>query len=235
MSRLATAIRGDFLLQWRFGLVAAGVVVLVTFSVLVWPLDLSAMGFAVPTFVLGNLTVTAFFFAAAMVLFEKDDGTLEALVVTPLRTGEYLASKVFTLTMLALVETVLIVAIAYPGPIALLPLVTGIIASSVAYVLFGFAVVVRYDSITALLFPAVGLNVLWQIPVLASLGIVEHPILYAHPVRAMLVWIEAAIRPLSAIEWVYAVGYCGLTIAVLYRIAQRAFVRFVIRGQGVRP
>jgi len=235
VSRLVTAIRGDFLLQWRFGLVAAGAVVLVTASALLWPLDLSGLGFALPTFVVGNLTVTAFFFAAAMVLFEKDDGTLEALVVTPLRTGEYLASKALTLTVLALVETGLIVAIAYPGPIAVVPLVTGTIAAAVAYVLFGFVVVVRYDSITTLLFPAIFLNVLWMLPVLGSLGVVDHPIWYLHPVYAMLVWVEATTRPLSPGEWVYAVGYCGVTIAVLSRIACGAFVRFVVRGQGVAP
>ena len=103
MSRILTAVRFDFLLQWRFGLVAAGFVVLVTVCGLLWPLDLTQVGFAIPTFVLGNLTVTGFFFVAAMVMFEKDDGTLEALVVTPLRVGEYLASKVATLTLLAVI------------------------------------------------------------------------------------------------------------------------------------
>ncbi len=234
MRRLATALRGDLLLQWRFGLVAAGAVVLVTFVALLWPLDLGPMGFAIPAFVLGNLTVTAFFFVAAMVLFEKDDGTLEALVVTPLRVGEYLASKVLTLTLLAVVETVLMVAIVYPSPIALFPLISGTIAMAIAYVLFGFAVAVRYDSITGLLFPAVFVNFLWQIPVLGSLAIFDPAILYLHPVRAMLVWVEAAIRPLSAAEWAYAIGYWGLTIAVLYRVAHRAFVRFVIRSRGAR-
>lgn len=234
MSRLATAVRGDFVLQWRFGLVAAGAVVLVTFSALLWPLDLSQMGFAIPTFVLGNLTVTCFFFVAAMVLFEKDDGTLEALVVTPLRVGEYLGSKVATLTVLAVIETVLIIAILYPGPLALLPLICGSVAAAAAYVLFGFAVAARYDSITDLLFPAVLVNALWGIPVLGSLGVFDHAILYAHPARAMLVWIEASIRTLSAAEWVYAVGYTGLTIAVLYRFADRAFEHFVIRARGVR-
>ncbi len=235
MSRLATAIRGDLLLQWRFGLVAAGVVVLLTFVALLWPLDLSQLGFAIPTFVLGNLTVTAFFFVAAMVLFEKDDGTLEALVVTPLRVSEYLTSKVVTLTLLAVVETVLMVVIAYPGPLAMFPLITGTIVAAAAYVLFGFAVVARYHSITDLLFPAVLVIALSQLPVLGSLEIVDSAILYLHPVRAMLVWIEASIRPLSAIEWAYAVGYSALTIAVLFRVAQRAFVRFVIRASGVRP
>lgn len=235
MSRLATAVRGDLLLQWRFGLVAAGAVVMLTVSALLWPLDLAPIGFAIPAFVLGNLTVTAFFFAAAMVLFEKDDGTLEALVVTPLRVGEYLASKVLTLTLLAVIETVLIVAIAYPGPIALVPLITGSIAAAAAYVLFGFAVVARYDSVTDLLFPAVLFNALWLFPIVGSLEIVDSAILYAHPVRAMLVWVEATIRPLSGTEWAYAVGYSGLTIAVLYLVAHRAFVRFVIRAHGARP
>jgi fluoroquinolone transport system permease protein len=234
LSRLATAVRGDFLLQWRFGIVAAGIVVLVTACGLLWPLDLSQAGFALPTFVLGNLTVTAFFFVAAMVLFEKDDGTLEAIVVSPLRVGEYLASKVLTLTLLAVIETVLIVAILYPGPLAFGPLISGSVAAAAAYVLFGFIVVARYHSITDLLFPAVFVNALWQIPVLGSLGVFDHAVLYLHPVRAMLVWIEASIRPLSGAEWAYAVGYSAVTLAVLYRFAHQAFGRFVIRARGAR-
>jgi fluoroquinolone transport system permease protein len=235
MSRLATAVRCDFLLQWRFGLVAAGVFVLLTFVALLWPLDLASMGFAIPTFVLGNLTVTAFFFVAAMVLFERDDGTLEALVVTPLRVGEYLASKVVTLSVLAVIETVLIVAILYPGPLSFVPLISGCTAAAAAYVLFGFAVAARYHSITDLLFPAVLVNVLWELPVLGSLGVFDHALLYVHPVRAMLVWIEGAIRPLSGTEWAYAVGYTGLTIGVLYGFAHRAFERFVVRARGAGP
>ena len=68
---------------------------------------------------------------------------------------------------------------------------------------------------------------------LGSLGVWDSWLLYLIPSRAMLVWIEAAIRPLSWGEWLYAVGYSALTAVALYAIARRSFQKFVIRTQGV--
>ena len=49
-------------------------------------------------FFLGALLGTTYMFVAAMVLFEKGESTLDAVIVSPLPTRDYILSKVVTLT-----------------------------------------------------------------------------------------------------------------------------------------
>jgi hypothetical protein len=55
----------------------------------------------------------AIFVTPDVILLEKGEGTLEAQVFTLLRTWEYLASKISTLTLLALVENIVILLVGF--------------------------------------------------------------------------------------------------------------------------
>lgn len=233
MTRLANAILWDFRLQYRFGFVLVGVIVTVFFVALLPTFVTADMGFAIPAAALGNLATTTYFFCAAMVLFEKGEGTLEALVTSPLREWEYLASKVVTLSILATVETLLIIALAYPGTVSWLPLIVAVSLMSATFVLLGFVLVARYDSITNFLLPSVGWLVAWLVPMLASIGLWENPIFYLFPTHAQLLLAQAAVRPVSGAELAYAVCYSLVSLAVFAHLARGAFRRFVVRGEGV--
>jgi hypothetical protein len=88
--------------------------------------------------IFGNLLINGFFFMAGLVLLEKGEGTLEAQVVTPLRTGEYLASKVITLTVLSLLESVLLVLLAVGLDINWLALLAGVALMTPLLALAGY-------------------------------------------------------------------------------------------------
>ena len=100
MRRLVAAVGWDFRLQWRFGFFLVGAIVAVVTIALLRPFVGEELGFLIPVWALGNLAVTTFYFAACLVLFEKGEGTLEAIVVSPLRPSEYLASKALSLSTL---------------------------------------------------------------------------------------------------------------------------------------
>ena len=59
-----------------------------------------------------DVSIFGFFFMGGMLYLEKDDGVLEALVATPLRTNDYLLTKIISLTLLSIVVSVAIMAIA---------------------------------------------------------------------------------------------------------------------------
>ena len=86
MSRWLAAMAWDFRLQWRYGFFLVGAIVAATAVGVLLPFPVAAetYSFWLPVFVLGNLTVTTFYFVAGLVMFEKGEGTLEALVVTPI-------------------------------------------------------------------------------------------------------------------------------------------------------
>ena len=118
MHRLAATVCLDLRLQMRNGFYYAVAFVLACWFVLLTSLPVIDWGYVLPAVVFGNLVMVNFYFVAGLVLLEKDEGTLEAQVVTPLADWEYLASKTVTLAALSVVEQVVIVWSAYGGGFA---------------------------------------------------------------------------------------------------------------------
>ena len=233
MRRLLATLRCDIRLQARNGFYWAVGFLLAVFAIVITQLPELDWKPVVPPLVLGNLAMATFLFMAGLVLLEKDEGTLEAQVVTPLRTGEYLTSKVVTLTGLSVIENVVIVVLAAGVGFRSLPLVLGIVLASAVYCLLGFVAVARYDAINEYLFPAMLYIAAFALPILHYAGIWETPFMYLHPLQAPLVILEGAIYPLAAWEWAYGVAYSVLWIALAFSWSHRAFRRFVVAR--VRP
>ena len=112
--RFASMVRWDVRLQRRYGLYAVYAVVTVAYAL---ALQLVPEGFRADALVLvvfSDPVVLGFYFIAALVLFEKGDGVLDALVTSPLSTRVYLASKAISLTLLAVLAS-LVLAVATVG------------------------------------------------------------------------------------------------------------------------
>ncbi len=234
MNRLLSLARCDVRLQVRQGFYIAGAFVAVVWIVILTQIPFADLGRVMPAFLFLNLMVTTFYFVAGLVLYEKEEGTLEALVVTPLRVGEYLFSKTLTLTLLAAAESLAILLFAYGLDCAWLPLLLGVASTAALYTLFGIIAVVRYDSINQFLIPSSLVVALLQLPIVDSIGLWQSWVLWLWPTRATLLLLEAAFRPVAAWEGAYALLYAALWLVLLSRAARGAFRRFVIRKEGVR-
>lgn len=233
MIRLTATIGCDIRLQARNGFYyAAG------FVALFWMLMLSQvtaanLGWLMPVFILSNLLINTFYFVAGLVLLEKEEGTLLAQSVTPLRSGEYLAAKVVTLSLLSLLEALLIVGVGYGLAFDLLPLLAGIILAAAIFVLSGFIAVSRYDSINEYLFPSFLYTLVFIPPFLDYLGLWQSWLVYLHPLQAPLLLAKAAFVPIATWQWVYGLLYAGLWLGLLAGWSLRAFDRFVMRAEGL--
>jgi fluoroquinolone transport system permease protein len=192
------------------------------------------LGWWLPGLVLSNMLINTFYFIGGLVLLEKGEGTLEAQVVTPLRSREYLASKVITLAGLAFVENLLIVSAGFGWRFALGPLALGVALMTTIFGLYGFLVVARYDSINEYLFPSLWYTVVLLVPLLDYFGLWRSWLFYLHPVQAPLLILRAAFQPIEVWEWVYSLLYGGLWVGVMVVLSDRAFKHFVIAKAGVR-
>ena len=170
MSRMTAVLGGDVRLQFRNGFYYAAGGLAVFGIVALNFFDRDVLAWLLPPLVLSNLLTNTFYFIAGLVLLEKAEGTLEAQVVTPLRTWEYLGSKVTTLTCLAVLENFAIVSLTYGLGFRPLPFVVGMISASVIYALVGFVVVARYDSINEYLFPSFIYTTAFGPPLVAYFG-----------------------------------------------------------------
>ena len=234
MLRLAATVRLDLRLQARNGFYYAVAFVLVCWFVVLTRLPAVDWDYVLPAFVLGNLVMVNFYFIAGLVLLEKREGTLEAQVVTPLASWEYLVSKTVTLVALSLFEQVVIVWSALGGSFAAGPLVCGIVLAAILYTLTGFLVVARYRSINEYLFPSVLFTVVLSLPILHYLGLWDTGLLYVHPLRAPLVLLAGAFGPIPTWQWVYGVLYSSVWAGLLLLASRRAFDRFIVGREGNR-
>ena len=234
MSRLGTTVRTDVRLQVRNGFYwAAGF--LAFFSILVLNLlSAETLAWIIPPFVFSNLLMNTFYFIGGLVLLEKAEGTLEAQVVTPLRISEYLTSKIATLTALAVLENLAIVGLTLGLEVRVAPLVAGMLLAAPIYALFGFATVVRYDSINEYLIPSFIFVVPLSAPIMTYFDVWNGLWTALHPLQPAMVLMEGAVRSLTAGEGLYGVLGSIAWIVPAFLWSRATFHRFVVLTEGSR-
>jgi fluoroquinolone transport system permease protein len=153
-------------------------------------------------------------------------------VVTPLRTWEYLASKVVTLTVLALVESIAFVLIAIGPNFAAFPLIVGGASACVIYTLIGFVAVARHDSISEYLFASCLYLVVLSVPFIPLSGLADGPLFYLHPLQPPLSLMKAAFMPVARWEIIYGVACSAMWFVPCFFWSLRAFDRFLVAREG---
>lgn len=241
MNRLVSTLKVDLTVQLRNYLyiigIAVAVLVALLFGMLAGPAQLPGMVPALMILVVGGTTLL---YVAGMILFEKEEGTLHALMVSPLRTSEYLWSKIITLTALATLEAVVMIGgamliMSFSDSVSLpnVPvLIAGVLAIGIIYTLIGIILVVRFDKITDFLIPMAGVAVVLQLPFLYFWGVVVHPAFLVIPTSAPAMLMRGAYLPISAWEWVYAIAYSTVIMLVLTGWSYRAFKKHIIMKVG---
>jgi fluoroquinolone transport system permease protein len=232
MRRLLATIRCDVMPQLRHGFYYATAFVLICCVAVISQIPSIDLSWLLPALLLGNLLLNTFYFIGGLILLEKGEGTLEAQVVTPLRTWEYLASKVGTLTLLGLVENTLIVMLLEGLGFNPLALSASLVLTAVLYCLVGVIAVVRYASINEYLMPSVLYTSLLSVPLLPYLAQWDTWLIYLHPLQATLLLAQATFRPVAHWQLVYSVLYSALWVGLLAHFSSRAFRRFIIAGAG---
>lgn len=232
MTRLLVTAAWDVRLQLRNGFYYAAGIMVLFWVVLLRLLPEHILRPLMPPLVLGNLVINTFYFVGGLVLLEKREGTLQAQVVTPLRTWEYLTAKVATLTLLSLAENLLVVLALFGSSVDLLPVAVGIAAASAIFTLAGFMAVARYESINEYLLPSMLYVMVLIAPLPASfMSRVIWP-LYLHPLQAPLVLLRAGFYR-EPVGWLlYGVIFSLAWMVPGYYWAQTAFNRHIIAREG---
>jgi len=232
MSHLVSAMRVDVILQARSRLYHIGIGIAVVIGVVVRAfIPHDAVRAALPILILLGMGNTTYVFVAGMVLFEKGEHTLDAIVVSPLSVPVYLLSKIITLTGFALVETAILLVIGF-GVSGFSPwlLALGALTVGVMWTLVGLTQVVRYNAVTDFLMPgAVIVGLVPALPLFDVLGIWPSPAWYLVPSYAPLLILTAAFRSIEPWQWIYAIGYSAFLIAVGSVLARGQFVKHIVQ------
>jgi len=237
MTRLIATLRNDVTVQVRNNLYTIGVGVALLIGIALSQLmSAEDLNPSIPVLMLLVVGGSTLLYIAGMIIFEKDEGTLNAQVVSPLRTNEYLVSKTASLTFLATLEGSIMIAIpvfwlsrtqevAAFNPLILL---VGILAIGVIYTLLGLILIVRYDSITDFLVPVLVIAIVLQLPFLHFMGLINAPAMLVIPTSAPTMLMIGAWGGLETWEWVYAIVYTSALIIGLAIWSYRAFQTHII-------
>ena len=241
MMRLVPTFKNDARVQVRNRLYIIGPVIALATGFLLAQLTRAAdLVRVVPVLAILVVGGSTMLYVAGLIIFEKDEGTLNALIVSPLRASEYLLSKVVTLTLLAALETAIIIGalLAVIGTREALPtfnvplLAAGIGVIGVIYTLAGVIIITRYTSLTDAIVPLGFAGGVLQLPFLHFLEVVDLPVLLAFPTSGPAMLVQAAFRPLAGWEWAYALGYTAVIVVGLAWWAGRVFKTQIVLKAG---
>jgi len=177
-------------------------------------------------------------FVGALVLFEKSENVLQALVVTPMKTNDYLLSKIISLTILSIISAALfmaLMAIFNGTSFNILFLVLSIILTSVMLILLGFLIVSGVNSINGyLMIMAIAFIGLTFPPMVHLFGLYESPIFYVWPTQASFILFDGVFNAASLNIWeiAYGIGYQILWIALFFILARKAFYKHIVLKGG---
>ncbi len=232
MSRLTSTLRLDSQLQARHQVYliigVAAFAFAFAFDALLTPEQLH---FFMPVLIMYGVSMTTVFLVGVLLLIERNQGTLSVVMVSPLRPSEYLASKLITLTVLALVESAIMAVVAYGFGFSFGWFVLAVVMRASTGVAVGVAVGVRYRSITRFLVPAIGLSLAFDVPNIWYFELWPSPLFYLWPSMPPLLLAKAAFLEVEAMQLVYAFLYGALVVGAALIWASRSIDRFVVRGE----
>jgi len=239
MNRILASIRNDITIQFRAKLYAIGIGVgLLVAIIIAFIFKPEHLSIIVPSFILLVIGGSTMLYVAGLIVIERDEGTINTILVSPLKISEYLWSKIITLSGLATLESILMIGgatlILSLSNEVILPnialLLLGIIAIGIIYTLIGIILIVRYEKITEFLIPLAAVAMILQAPVLYFLGLMKYRVFLIIPTSAPTMLMQGAYIQLSLIEWLYAFGYTSVVIVVLAFWADRAFKKHLAMG-----
>ncbi|MTI60251.1 MAG: hypothetical protein FH762_09795 [Firmicutes bacterium] len=232
MRRLWANIKGDIILQIKYGFYGVYVVLVLFYIFILKFLSIKLSTFLLPLIIFSDPALLGFYFIGGLILLEKDENTLDYLIVTPLRIREYLISKMVSLTVLGLLASVIIVIFSYGTIFNWLLLLSGIVLTSFFYVLIGFVAVARFNTVNDYIFSSVLYMILLNYPLFEYLGLYKSYFSYFSPAKASLLLIGGAFTVVEVWQLIYAIAYLIVAIIIVYHFAYKSFYRFFVLKGG---
>ncbi len=228
MRQLVAILKLDLLMQQRYGFFYAGGFTLLVWLAVLRTLPTTVLSRAVPVVIFLDLAIIGFYFIAGMILFEKDERTIFALIVTPLRFLDYLASKLITLTTLALIISFLLIILSPSADLNLGFAIAGTLSTSIISLLLGFIAVTPFSSLSTYLIPSQIYVITLYLPMIHYFGWWQDPLFYLLPTQGSLLLLQGSYEPIELWQLIYAL-LSGLIWAIfLTLVARRSFDYHVV-------
>ncbi len=231
MNQLRSMLKWEFILQLRYRIIyiAFGSVILYYLMLQAVPMMNSVEMRTM--FLFFDPMLIGIMFVGALVLFEKTENTLQALITTPIKINTYFLSKIISLTILSLVTGTAFLLLTQGFDFNIAFYLSGLILTSVLLVLIGFIFVSRCRSLNEyLLMIMLSFLVLFLPPLLHISKIYENTLFYLWPTQASFIMLKGTFTEIPMMDTIYAIPYLIIWVFLCYYLARKAFYTHIIQG-----
>lgn len=231
MITLLKLLRWDFTLQFRHGFWLAALFVLLPWFVILLSISQEQARFILPALIFLDISICGPLFMAGVYFFEKREGSLQALVVTPVTAWQWLTSKLVTLTIMGITMSLVLVAVKRGLQAPWTYAFVAVVLVNLLFILTGFILAAPNDRFTDFfLYFALSFGIM-EIPCLSFFGI-SHPLFWLLPTEPVLVLLRGAFDGISPAQFAGVAGVQLAWIAGAYIVSLWSFRRNIADRRG---
>ncbi|MCX8131481.1 MAG: ABC transporter permease [Clostridia bacterium] len=228
--RVLSAVEADVRFQIKQGFYAVYVFLTLVYMIVLGQIPDKFHKIVVPIVVFSDPTIVGFFFIGGIVMLEKVQGVLDYVVVTPLRSMEYLAAKVISLSTLAIIAGFALTAMVYKGSVNYFLLIAGVLLSSVFFTLYGFIVAAGCRNINQYLLKSVPYMLFIVLPCFSLLGFEYSWVFSVFPSMAGLNIVYGAFNGVEAASALAQIFYLIMFDIFMFFLVGKIFSEKIVYG-----
>lgn len=224
---LLKALKWDFYLQKKYNILLIALIISILYSVC-WRI----IGGDLPNKVLivlifSDPAMLGFLFIGVLLLKDKGNNTLQVFNVSPLSTQQYILSKTISLTIIAIICTLIISIVAFGIGVNFFFFVLGVILSSSLFIFIGFIAVSMVKSFNEYVFVLPFFMLPLCVPFLNYFGVTNSKLLYLIPTQASLILLDTILHEnVNFLSVIYALVCLLIWNILAYKIAKKFYIFF---------
>lgn len=217
---LLHAVIGDIRFQIKQGFYLVYVIITIMYLIILSFLPTSILPTAVPLVVFSDPSVLGLFFIGGIILLEKSQGVLMVIVVSPLKSMEYILAKVISLTLIATLATVVITLFGYHESVNWVTLILSTIFTSSLFTLLGIIINAGCKNVNQYMLKTIPYMLLFILPCFSLIGFPYSDLFLIFPSVAALKLMMGAFIGISwwvnslLVIYLFGLNYLFLKIAV---------------------
>jgi len=228
--RVVNALKADVRFQFKQGFYLVYILLTLIYMVILGKLPQEWKSTVIPLVLFSDPSMVGFFFIGALVMLEKVQGVIQYVVVTPLRSMEYLLAKVVSLTILAIAATIMITLATYGYQLNWFLLILAVILTSSFFVLYGFIVAVRCTTLNQYFIRMIPYLLLIVLPCFSLIGF---PYAWLFNIFPSVAGLKLVYGAFNGIDFLSAAAYAAYLLAanlVIARYVEKIFDRMATEG-----
>jgi len=213
-------LKKEITLQWRQGFWLVYFVISALYVIVLFNIPRENRMMVSLIMILTDTTMLGVFFIGALVLLEKQQAVILSLFVTPLEPSTYIWSKTISLSLIAVVMSILVYLPVWQFSAYSLLLLLTIAFTAATFALLGLGLAAGVNTVNEYFGVQMGVSMLLVLPVVPYLLLDQHPAFLFLPYIASLDIMLGVMDPLPA--WRMAVDFifmaCWAFIALRYTV-----------------